>query len=58
MPLHECPGPDRKKKAIPEDLECPTCGREVEIWSNEEKKVCPSCGATVARTRDDADGAK
>ena len=55
MPLKECPGPDRKKPAVPEEVECPECGAEIEMWTNETQATCPSCGEVVSRDRPDPD---
>ena len=49
MPLHECPGPDRKKQNIPGEVACPYCGEDVEIWTNDMKATCPSCSKEITR---------
>ena len=54
MALHECPGPARKKPAVPEEIECPECGAELEMWSNEAKVTCPSCSKEISRDLLDA----
>jgi predicted RNA-binding Zn-ribbon protein involved in translation (DUF1610 family) len=56
MPLHECPGPDRKKPIVPEELQCPACGAEIEMWTNEAQTTCPSCSKVI--TRDELDAGK
>lgn len=56
MPLHDCPGPDRKQQAVPEDVTCPACGAEVEMWTNESKVTCPSCGQEITRDQPEAGG--
>jgi anaerobic ribonucleoside-triphosphate reductase len=33
----------------PSFLKCPQCGSDVEIWSDEEKVQCPTCGIIVSR---------
>lgn len=50
MPLHECPGPDRKKPLAPEIIECPNCGKELEIWTDESMAWCPVCSEKISRT--------
>lgn len=46
-----CPGARNIRDARPEDIECPQCGQEVEIWSHELTRRCPGCGARVSRER-------
>ncbi len=40
---HECAGADRKKPNVPEILECPQCGEEIEMWTDETEKKCGNC---------------
>lgn len=49
MPLHECPGPDRKKPSTPEEHTCPECGADIEIWTNETKIICSACSKEITR---------
>ncbi|MBI4025750.1 MAG: hypothetical protein HY360_12270 [Verrucomicrobia bacterium] len=49
MTLHECPGPNRKAPPAPEVVECPACGAEMEMWTNENKAKCPSCSKEITR---------
>jgi len=44
-----CPGSKVMRQPKPEQFDCPTCGAEVEIWSDEITGKCLSCGTTVAR---------
>lgn len=44
-----CPGAGRFKEPYPEEIACRSCGKPVEIWSDETQAICPSCGATVSR---------
>jgi DNA-directed RNA polymerase subunit RPC12/RpoP len=44
-----CPGSKYVRQPIPEIFTCSNCGAEVEIWTNELKRKCRSCGQTVAR---------
>ncbi len=43
----ECPGSGNIRTPIPSLKECPGCGEEVEIWSDELRAKCTKCGATV-----------
>ncbi|HOO77219.1 MAG TPA: hypothetical protein PLZ73_04950 [bacterium] len=49
MTIFKCPGSAPIKNPQPDEIICPTCGEETEIWSDEEEAVCPSCGRTVYR---------
>ncbi len=44
-----CPGSRTLREPTPEDFPCPRCGTLVEIWSDEVRRRCPSCGMPVAR---------
>ncbi len=44
-----CPGAINISEAKPEDIECPECGHDVEIWSDEVTAQCSNCGAEVTR---------
>ena len=44
-----CPGAKEIREVRPEDMECPQCGMEVEIWSDELSARCRGCGARVSR---------
>lgn len=46
-----CPGSGSIRNPVPENIPCPQCGREVEIWTDEKKGVCPGCKTTVLRER-------
>ena len=46
-----CPGSRTIREPIPESIDCPECGKEVEIWTDELKATCHSCGATVYRAQ-------
>src|SRR3989338_7977911 len=48
MPF-ECPGSEKFKQPKPEYLKCPSCGEEVEIWSDEVQTTCQKCGKKVTR---------
>ena len=48
MPEFKCPGSDgRDIKAV--EVDCPSCGHKVELFSDEMRRKCPSCGARVER---------
>ena len=44
-----CPGSIGLRQPKPEEVPCHRCSEEVEIWSDEIKARCPSCGALVTR---------
>lgn len=44
-----CPGSQKFKRPQPENIKCPFCGGEVEIWTDEFEAVCPGCKKTVSR---------
>lgn len=46
-----CPGSRAIREPIPENIKCSTCGREVEIWTDELKASCPGCGSKVYRAQ-------
>ena len=45
-----CPGQDNRNLRV-ELFKCPSCGTEVEIFSNEVKVKCYQCGEMVYRER-------
>lgn len=48
--INRCPGQDaRNIKA--EFLNCPCCGYEVEIFSDELKRSCPGCRKIIYREK-------
>ncbi len=52
MALHTgCPGAVTLREVRPEDIVCPQCGSEVEIWSDEPVAQCRQCGSWVRRER-------
>lgn len=44
-----CPGSRTLREATPEEYPCPRCGTAVEIWSDEVRRKCPSCGLVVVK---------
>jgi len=45
--LGGCPGADKIKNPVPVYKNCPRCGWEVEIWSDEFYTKCPKCAGIV-----------
>lgn len=51
--MHEiCPGAKYIRQPKPEMFDCPNCGGEVEIWTDELRGVCPLCKTAVTRYQD------
>ena len=46
-----CPGSQKFKQPEPQIVNCPSCGEEVEIWTDETETVCRKCKVTVKRER-------
>jgi HD superfamily phosphodiesterase/predicted RNA-binding Zn-ribbon protein involved in translation (DUF1610 family) len=46
-----CPGSKLLRQPAPEMFSCPSCGEEVEIWTDEFKRDCLKCGETVYRDK-------
>lgn len=44
-----CPGSSALREPKPEEIPCPKCGEQVEIWSDEIRGECPKCGHVVIR---------
>ena len=47
-----CPGAKMIRQPKPEIFDCPQCGAEVEIWTDELKGVCQQCKTPVLRYQD------
>ena len=47
--INKCPGAKRFRQPEPEIINCPSCGEEVEIWTDEVQAICPNCKETVMR---------
>lgn len=45
----KCPGALSFSQPHPDIFNCPKCGQEVEMWSDEAKTTCSGCGETVVR---------
>ena len=46
-----CPGAIVFKDARPDYIECPNCGYEMEMWSDEPLARCPGCHLWVSKER-------
>jgi hypothetical protein len=44
-----CPGAKFLRQPKPEIFECPSCGEEVEIWTDEIRGTCSNCGRVMFR---------
>lgn len=44
-----CPGSKGLRDPTPEEVKCPQCGYEVEIWTHELMRYCPQCHTPVMR---------
>lgn len=42
-----CPGAITIREPLPEYVDCPECGQETEIWSDERVGRCHHCGAAL-----------
>lgn len=51
MVYDRCPGTASISRPELLLVECPKCGEEMEIFSDEERAVCDSCGSTVFREK-------
>ena len=49
MMATKCPGAQGVRQPKPEEELCPSCGTEVEIWTDELKTTCQRCKKTVTR---------
>lgn len=49
MAYSNCPGSEKFRQPKPEFIKCPSCGEEVEIWTDEVQTTCPKCKARVSR---------
>lgn len=46
-----CPGARTVREPAPEYINCPHCGQEMEIWSDELVARCPHCKRPVMQQR-------
>jgi hypothetical protein len=49
--IKSCPGAILVKEARPDYVDCPHCGEEMEIWSDEPLARCPNCNLWVSQER-------
>ena len=47
--ISNCPGALKFRQPEPEIIKCPSCGEEVEIWTDEIKVTCRNCKETIIR---------
>ncbi|MCM8798395.1 MAG: HD domain-containing protein [Candidatus Omnitrophica bacterium] len=52
--VFECPGSQRFRQPQPEEIRCSHCGKELEIWTDEVKVICPNCKNEVLRLPEEA----
>ncbi|MCL5674582.1 MAG: HD domain-containing protein [Candidatus Omnitrophica bacterium] len=48
----KCPGSTGLRQPKPEEIKCPSCGAEVEMWTDEVKLICPGCKNIIRREMD------
>ena len=48
----KCPGAKLMRQPEPEIFRCPSCGYEVEIWTDEISAACRNCSTVVTRFQD------
>lgn len=54
--IFECPGSQKFRHPQPENIRCPECGEEIEIWTDEHEAVCPKCRKHITREGETAQG--
>jgi len=47
--MYKCPGSQKFSQPQADNIKCPFCGKDVEIWSDEPKATCSSCGKDILR---------
>ena len=47
--IFSCPGSQKFKQPQPENIKCPFCDEEAEIWTDEFETVCPGCKKKISR---------
>lgn len=52
MVLDFCPGSQKFKRPEPENIKCPKCGQEAEIWTDEIQVTCPHCHNKILRKQE------
>lgn len=46
-----CPGITKFIRPTPESIVCQSCGKNLEIWSDEDEVKCDGCGAQVSKEK-------
>ncbi len=54
MAIDFCPGSQKFRQPQPEEVKCPNCGREAEIWTDEIQITCPNCKHVILRIKEGA----
>lgn len=54
MAIDFCPGSQKFRQPEPENIKCPSCGQEIEIWTDEIRITCPNCKNSVLHLREGA----
>lgn len=52
MALSFCPGSSQFRQPEPENIKCPGCGEEIEIWTDEIQVTCPKCTKSILRQQE------
>ena len=45
--IFSCPGSIKFKQPEPQNVNCPSCGEEAEVWTDETETICSYCKSTV-----------
>lgn len=54
MAIDFCPGAKKFRQPQPQNVKCPSCGEEVEIWTDEFQRRCPKCKSVILRQEEGA----
>jgi len=49
--IDKCPGSQKFRQPQPENITCPYCKGEVEIWTDEFQAICPRCRKRISRPK-------
>ena len=52
--MFKCPGSQNFKQPKPDDIKCPFCSYDIEIWSDEVKATCPKCKREFMRESEES----
>jgi len=47
--IFKCPGSQNFSQPKPENVLCPFCGNDIEMWTDEAKATCQKCKKTIFR---------